>query len=358
MYRSICSRNTWSDINGQWRGTDGAVHQLKNKDDVALGCDAFWNTFWNLNQVWNLVTPEWSNRWVNSQLAMYDAYGWLAKGPAAMNYIPVMVAEHEIPLMVSAYQMGIRNFDGNKVLNAAVKMQTTPAQKVFTGFAGNRDLVEYEKHQYVPSDKGRFSNTMEYSFDDWTVGQLAKSLGKTNIYDKFNKRGNWWKNAIDTNGYCHTKLSNGEWTKNFDPFRSGANEEYVEGNAWQLTFFVPQNVPSLISKIGKKKFIDRLEWGFKESEPWRYNGMNDQYWDYPVVQGNQQSMHFAFLFNWAGKPWSTQKWSRSILDRFYGYQVANAYLGDEDQGQMSAWLVMAAIGLFQTDGGTERQSCL
>ena len=119
-----------------------------------------------------------------------------------------------------------------------------------------------------------------------------------------------------------------------------------------IIFFVPQDVPALVNKIGKKKFIDRLEWGFTESEPWRYNGMNDQYWDYPVVQGNQQSMHFAFLFNWAGKPWSTQKWSRSILDRFYGYEVANAYLGDEDQGQMSAWLIMASIGLFQTDGGS------
>ena len=352
LYRSICSRNTWSDVNGEWRSTDGKVHQLKNKDDVALGCDAFWNTFWNLNQLWNLVTPEWSNRWVNSQLAMYDANGWLAKGPAGMNYIPVMVGEHEISLMVSAYQMGIRNFDANKLLDAAVKMQTTPAQKVFKGFAGNRDLVEYEKHHYVPSDKGRFSNTMEYSYDDWTVGQLAKSLGKNSIYEKFNERGKWWRNTIDTNGYCHTKLSNGEWTKNFDPLRSGANEEYVEGNAWQLTFFVPQDVPALVKMIGKKKFTDRLEWGFKASEPWRYNGINDQYWDYPVAQGNQQSMHFPFLFNWAGKPWSTQKWSRSIIDRYYGYGVENAYLGDEDQGQMSAWLIMASIGLFQTDGGS------
>ena len=351
MYRSICSRNTWSDVNGEWRGTDGKVQKLKDKDDVALGCDAFWNTFWNLNQMWNLVTPEWSNRWVNSELAMYDAYGWLAKGPAGMNYIPVMVAEHEIPLMVSAYQMGIRNFDANKVLQAAVKMQTTPAQKVYNGFAGNRDLVEYERHQYVPSDSGRFSNTMEYSYDDWTVGQLAKSLGEKELYKKFNDRGNWWRNAIDTAGYCHMKLANGEWTKNFDPFNSGANEDYVEGNAWQLSFFVPQNVPALIAKIGKKKFNDRLEWGFKKTEPWRYNGMNDQYWNYPVMQGNEQSMHFAFLFNWAGKPWSTQKWSRSILDRFYGYGVSNAYLGDEDQGQMSAWLVMVSMGLFQTDGG-------
>jgi putative alpha-1,2-mannosidase len=103
--------------------------------------------------------------------------------------------------------------------------------------------------------------------------------------------------------------------------------------------------------MGPKTFVDRLEWGFEASEPWRYNAPNDQYWDFPVVQGNQQSMQFAFLFNWAGKPWLTQRWSRSIIDRYYGFDIANAYLGDEDQGQMSAWFVMAALGLFQTDGG-------
>lgn len=352
LYRSICSRNTWSDVNGQWRGTDGKVHQLQKADDVALGCDAFWNTFWNLNQVWNLITPEWANRWVNSQLAMYDANGWLAKGPAGMNYIPVMVAEHEIPQMVSAYQMGIRDFDVNKVLQAAIKMQTTPSQKIFAGYAGNRDLQPYERHHYVPADSGRFSNTMEYSFDDWSVGQLAKTLGKEDIYQKFNARGYWWKNAIDSNGYCHMKLSTGEWTKNFDPFRSGANAQYVEGNAWQMSYFVPQDVPALIRLTGARKFTDRLEWGFEKSEPWRYNGLNDQYWDCPVEQGNEQTMQFPFLFNWAAKPWLTQKWSRSILDRYYGTGTGNAYLGDEDQGQMSAWFVMAAMGLFQMDGGS------
>jgi predicted alpha-1,2-mannosidase len=351
MYRSICSRNTWSDTNGEWRGTDGKVHKLTSVDDVALGCDAFWNTFWNLNQLWNLVTPEWSKRWVNAQLAMYDAYGLLAKGPAGMNYVPVMVAEHEIPLIVSAYQMGIRGFDARKALEAAIKMQYTAGRKIHQGFAGNRDLESYLKYQYVPSDLGRFSNSMEYSFDDWTVGQLAKALGDSVNYRTFNDRGYWWKNTIDPDGFSHMKLSNGEWVPDFDPFKSGANHHYVEGNAWQLTFFVPQDVPALVDLIGKQRFIDRLEWGFEASEPWRYNGMNDQYWDYPVMQGNQQSMHFAFLFNWAGKPWSTQKWSRSIIDRYYGFGTGNAYLGDEDQGQMSAWLVMASLGLFQTDGG-------
>ena len=352
MYRSLCSRNIFSDVDGKWVDADEKIRQLDDPQSPALGCDAFWNTFWNLNQFWNLVTPEWSNRWVNSQLAMYRAGGWLAKGPAGMEYIPVMVAEHEIPLIVGAYQMGIRDFDAELAFEAVIKMQTTPAQKVGGGFAGNRDLVPYLKHQYVPHDKGRFSNTLEYSFDDWTVSQFAKALGKESEYSEFLKRGYFWKNAIDKEtGYARMKNSAGEWLPDFDPYHSGSNHHYVEGNAWQLTFFVPQDVPALAEFIGKDRFIERLDWGFNESYKWRFNAPNDQYWDYPVIQGNQQSMHFAFLFNWAGRPWLTQKWSRAIIDRYYGHGFANAYLGDEDQGQMSAWFIMAAIGLFQTDGG-------
>ncbi|MBL4559526.1 MAG: GH92 family glycosyl hydrolase [Labilibaculum sp.] len=352
MYRSLCSRNIYSDVNGEWRDADEKIQKLKDPSSPALGCDAFWNTFWNLNQFWNLLTPEWSNRWVKSQLAMYDSNGWLAKGPAGMEYVPVMVAEHEIPMIVGAYQMGIRDYDVDKAFEAVKKMQTTPAQKVGGGLAGNRDLVSYLKHGYVPYDKGRFSNSLEYSYDDWTVSQFAKALGKDSDYQNFLKRGYYWKNIIDPeSGYARMKDSKGEWFPDFDPYKSGANHHYVEGNAWQLTYFVPQDVPALANIIGKNRFIERLDWGFGESDKTRFNGMNDQYWNYPVIQGNQQSMHFSFLFNWVDQPWLTQKWSRAIMDRYYGYGISNAYLGDEDQGQMSAWFVMASIGLFQTDGG-------
>ena len=355
MYRSYC-RNIFSDVDGRWVDATEVIQQFEDRDAVALGCDAFWNTFWNLNQLWNLVTPEWSSRWVKSQLGMYDANGWLAKGPAGMEYVPVMVGEHEIPLLVSTYQMGIRNYDVEKMFTAVKKMQTTLPEKIGEGLAGNRDLASYLQHKYVPADKGRFSNTLEYSFDDWTVGQLAKSLNRSSDYQIFNDRGNWWKNAIDpVTGYARMRYSNGEWENNFDPFKSGGNKQYVEANAWQMTFFVPQDVPTLADIIGKDRFIERLNWGFETSEPLRYNAPGDQYWDYPVVQGNQQSMHFAYLFNWVGQPWQTQKWSRSIIDRYYGHGVSNAYLGDEDQGQMSAWFVMTALGLFQTDGGTRHE---
>jgi len=352
FYRSLCSRNIYSDINGEWKDADENVRKMEDPSSPALGCDAFWNTFWNLNQFWNLVCPEWSNRWVKSQLAMYDANGWLAKGPAGMEYIPVMVAEHEIPLIVGAYQMGIRDYEVEKAYQAVKKMQSTPGQAVGGGYAGNRDLVSYLKYNYVPYDKGRFSNTLEYSFDDWTVSQFAKALGKENDYKTFLVRGYNWKNIIETeSGYARMKNSKGEWLADFDAYKSGANKHYVEGNAWQLTYFVPQDVPALAKAIGKDRFVERLDWGFNESNKTRFNGLNDQYWNYPVVHGNQQSMHFAFLFNWVDHPWLTQKWSRAILDRYYGFGIANAYLGDEDQGQMSAWFIMASIGLFQTDGG-------
>lgn len=352
FYRALASRNIWSDVDGRWVDPEENVRTMPDTDTLALGCDAFWNTFWNLNQVWNLITPEWSSLWVRSQLAMYDAGGWLAKGPAGMEYIPVMVAEHEIPMIVAAYQMGIRDFDANKAFAAAKKMQTTLPERVGNGLAGNRDLATYLKHQYVPHDEGRFSNSLEYSYDDWTLAQFARALGKEDDYRKFLERGSWWKNAIDEEmGYARMRNSKGEWLPDFDPMLSGNNEHYVEGNAWQLTFFVPQDVPALAEKIGIDRFTERLEWGFTESDKWRFNAPNDHYWDYPVTHGNQQSMHFAFLFNWVGKPWLTQKWSRALLDRYYGHDISNAWLGDEDQGQMSAWFIMAALGLFQTDGG-------
>jgi predicted alpha-1,2-mannosidase len=351
LYRAFC-RNLFSDVDGRWVDATEEVRRFSDPDAVALGCDAFWNTFWNLNQVWNLIAPEWSSRWVKSQLAMYDANGWLAKGPAGMEYIPVMVGEHEIPLLVGAYQMGIRDYDAEKMFEAVKKMQTTPPARPGGGFAGNRDLEPYLRYHYVPLGKGRVSNTMEYAYDDWAVSQLAKALGREDDYRVFADRGAWWRNLIEPDsGYARRRYPDGSWEKDFDPFKSGANSDYVEGNAWQLTFFVPQDVPALAEAIGRQRFIDRLTWGFEASEPWRYNAPGDQYWDFPVVQGNQQSMHFAFLFNWVGQPWQTQRWSRSIIDRYYGFDIANAYLGDEDQGQMSAWFVMAALGLFQTDGG-------
>lgn len=350
LYHSM-TRNTFSDVNGEWRDPSEAVRKLDDPvNDRALGCDAFWNSMWNLNQVWNLVTPEWASRWVRSQIDLYKYCGFLSKGPAGMEYIPVMEAQHEIPLMVAAWQMGIRDFDAELALKAMIHQVNSPLTPVCGGWEGNEDLGVYLKYHYVPCTVGRCSNTFEYSYDDWTVGQFAKALGHEDIYKEYNERGGWWRNGINpANGCAHLRDVNGKFVDDFDPL--GNYSEYTESNGWQIGFFVPQDVEGLASYVGRDKFIEKLDWGFNQSYPVRFNAPGDNFSQYPVVQGNQQSMQLAFLFNRVGRPDLTQKWTRAILDRYYGYGVANAWLGDEDQGQMSAWFVMAAMGLFQIDGG-------
>jgi predicted alpha-1,2-mannosidase len=363
LYRALVGRNTWSDVNGGWTDPDMRPQKLTDPDAVMLGSDALWTTFWNLNQLMNLVTPEWSARWVKSELQLYDKCGWLSKGPGGLKYISVMVAEHEIPLMVAAYQHGVKGVDGKKVLEAAVKMQTTLPQLYPAGGAvGNENLENYLKYGYVAEDgpvvkgpvKGEWrkawcSNTYEYSYDDWTVAQLALALGRNDIAEQFLKRSQSWRNVFDAEtGFARPRKANGDWVTPFDPYHTPS---FVEGNAWQYTWFVPQDVPGLVAAMGRDRFLSRLNEAFEKSAPTRFNAAGERFADFPINQGNQPTMHVAWLFNWAGQPWMSQKWARAILGAYYGHNPADAYLGDEDQGQMSSWFVMSSLGLFQTDGG-------
>lgn len=349
LYRALSGRNTWSDVNGGWVDPEGRAQQLADPGNVMLGCDALWTTFWNLNQVMNLLAPEWSACWVNSELQLYDKCGWLAKGPAGLQYLSIMAAEHEIPLMVAACQAGIPGLDKEKVLAAAVKMQTSPPRSTpGGGRVGNEDIEAYLKYGYVPADgplQGRISNTEEYAYDDWTVGQLALALGHKDVAETFLKRSQNWRNTFDeTTDFARPRKIDGSWVTPFDPYRSPG---FTEGNAWQYTWFVPQDVPGLVKAMDRDRFVSRLNAGFEASAPKRFNGGSRG----AVDQGNQPTMDVSWLFNWAGAPWLSQKWTRAILETYYGYGPADAYLGDEDQGQMSAWFVMSAMGLFQTDGG-------
>lgn len=366
FYRALVGRNTWSDVNGEWMDPDEHRQKLADPNAVMLGCDAFWNTFWNLNQVMTLIAPEWSARWVNSEMQLYAHCGWLSKGPAGLEYISVMVAEHEIPLLVGAYQAGVKGVDEKKILEAAVKMQTTLPQKYpGGGWVGNENLENYLKHGYVASDGGVVgqdtkaewqrpwtSNTYEYSYDDWCLGQLAKAMGRDDLAAQFEKRSQNWRNVFDAQtGFARPRKANGDWVTPFDPYHTPG---FVEGNAWQYTWFVPQDVPGLVSAMGRDRFLSRLNEAFEKSAPTRFNAAGERMDQFPINQGNQPTMHAGWLFNWAGEPWMSQKWVRAILDAYYGFNPADAYLGDEDQGQMSAWFIMSSMGLFQTDGGCRK----
>jgi len=350
LYRSYCARTILSDVNGKYVDMYEKVQQLEDPDSPVYGCDAFWNTFWNLNQLWTLVTPDIANKWVKSLLEIYDRGGWLAKGPTGIEYSSIMVASHEIALIVSAYQKGIRNFDVEKAYKAMKHIQTTPGQPhEGGGYVGNRQLKSYIELGYVPVENGPVSNTLEYAYDDWCVAQMAKALGKKDDYEYFTKRANNYRHVFDPAvGYMRQKHKDGSWVKDFSPY---SGRGFVEGNSWQYTWFVPHDVKGLIDLIGREEFNRRLEEGFEKSRKSNFNATHDRFADYPINHGNQPNMQAAYLFNFSGTPWLTQKWARGITEHYYGTGPIDGYPGDEDQGQMGAWYVMSAMGLFEMDGG-------
>jgi len=361
LYRSYCGRTTWNDVNGKYIDMYEKQQQLPEGTKAIYGSDGFWITIWNLNQLWPLITPDVASAWVKSFLEIYDRGGWLPKGPTGIEYSGIMVASHQDAFIVGAYQKGIRDFDAQKAYGAMKKMQMEQGgPHPAGGEVGNRNLDAYMKLGYVPDETGPVSNTLEYAYDDWTVGQMAMALGDTSDYMYFTRRAFNYKNVFDPEvGYMRRKHEDGSWVEGFSPFGQVAwlGPGYVEGNAWQYTYFVPHDLAGLIRLMGKDEFNNRLEAGFETSLPYRFNseklGSNslEGMGVLPVNHGNQPNMEAAWLFNYSGKPWLTQKWAREIMDLYYGSGPLDAWLGDEDQGQMGAWFVMSAMGLFEMDGG-------
>ncbi|SFG69953.1 GH92 family glycosyl hydrolase [Prevotella sp. KH2C16] len=362
MYRSFVARTIWSDVNGKYIDMYEKPQQLENSNDVVIGSDAYWNTFWNLNGLWNLVQPKVSSMFCRSILEIYDKGGWIPKGPAGIEYSGIMVASHGIEILAGAYQAGIRDFDAKKALKAMIHQQTTQGNPHRGGgWAGNRYLDSYMKYGYVANEDGPASNTLEYAYDDWAVSEFAKALGDTVTANLFAKRSRNFENIFDPKTkYVRMRNANGSWVEPFDSlgYTTFLGPGFVEGNGWQYTWFVPHDIKYIVDFLGKKTFIDRLDRGFVASEPWNFSSESVDWTEslnsmgvLPINHGNEPNMQAAYLFNYAGAPWLTQKWTRSIMDRFYGDKPENGWMGDEDEGQMGAWFVLSALGLFQMQGG-------
>ncbi len=349
LYHAYVARTIWSDVNGKYVDMLRRVQQVKNPASPMYGCDAFWNLFWNLNQLWTLVTPEIAASWVNSELELNDRGGWLARGPAGLRYSGIMVAEHEISLIVSAWQKGIRNFDAEKAFQAIKHVQTTPGFFFYGkngGYVGNEKIEVYDKLGYMPVEDGQVSLTLEYAYDDWCAAQFAKALGKMDDYKYFMKRAGNYRNVWDPSvGYFRPRHRDGKWLEDFSPFDA---KNYTEGTAWQYGWFVPHDMKGLTELMGKGEFIRRLDEGFENSRP--TFASEDKY----VNVGNQPNMQAPWLFNYAGAPWLTQKWVREVMEHSFG-AGPKGYVGDEDQGQSGAWYVMSAMGLFEMDGGCSQK---
>lgn len=349
LYRALAAKATWSDVDGRFVDEDERIRQLEKADDCIVSGE-YWNTFWNNQQLFNLMAPEISSQWARSAIQLYQNSGWFNTDPAGVEHTGVMVAMHAASQILGAWQSGIRDFDLNVAYDGLKKMMTTPPQKYEGGgTVGVENLVPYMTYGYIPAGKGTVSNTMEYAYDDWCMGQMAKILGKEDDFELFDKRSDNWYNLFDSeSGFIRPKDEHGKWVEPFDPYHTPG---FTEGNAFNYSWFVPHNPEKLICVVGKERFINRLDKAMEQSSHANFNAAGDNFSAFPINHGNETSMEVAYLFNWAGAPWLTQKWIRAIQEQYYGTTPYDAYPGDEDLGQMSSWFVMSALGLFQMEGG-------
>lgn len=350
LYRAIGAKAIWSDVDGRYVDENEEIKKLELPGDVIVSGE-YWNTFWNNQPLFNLVAPEISSKWARSAISLYRNSGWFNTDPAGIEHTGVMVAMHVASQIQSAWQSGIRDFDIDLAYGGLKKMMTTAPEKYAGGgTVGVENIVPYMKYGYIPQGMGEVSNTMEYSYDDWTLSQMALSLNKTEDYQYFLKRSESWKTLMDLKtGFIRPKDKEGNWIEPFDPYHTPG---FVEGNAFNYTWFVPQDPQSLIAMMGKDRFVERLNTAMEKSAIANFNAAGDNFELFPVNHGNEPTMQVSYLFNWAKKPWLTQKWNRAIQEQYYGTTPYDGYLGDEDLGQMSSWFIMSVLGLFQMDGGT------
>ena len=342
LYHAQLAPVTFSDKNGQFRLENDSIVTATNY--TAYSTLSLWDTFRAEHPLLTLIAPDRVSDMVNSMLAFYDTKKILPVWTLYGNETNTMTGYHSIPVIVDAYQKGIRGFDAEKAYEA---MKNTMMQD-------DRGLIYYKKYGFIPYSllDESVTITLEYAYDDWSVAQMARALGKEADYQYFLNRSKAYQQLFDKkSGFMRGKSVDGKsWNAPFDPKHSNHREQtdYTEGNAWQHSWFVPQAVDDLIAIHGGNEiFTSRLEKLFTESSEITgdnvsadITGLIGQY-----AHGNEPSHHIAYMFNHANQPWRTQYWARHIMDTQYN-TTPNGLSGNEDCGQMSAWYVLRSIGLY------------
>jgi predicted alpha-1,2-mannosidase len=393
LWHALQGRRIISDVNGKYSDMTGEkqkIHQIPIGTDGKpkfnhYNSDSFWGAQWTLNTLWHLVYPKISEEFVNSMLLMYDDGGLIPRGPSGGNYTYVMTGASSTPFIVSAYMKGIRGFDINKAYEGMLKnampggMMSKVGYEHYTNIGGG--IEYYIDRGYVPfplSDKKYGlhqcgpGTTMEYAYQDWTLAQLAKSLNKNDDYAMLMKRAENYKKIYDKKtGWMRGRTLDGSWIEPFDPLVyesdvfGGQGSGFVEATAAAGTWFVPHDLAGLAKLMGGKSIAaKRLNQSFLIAEQHQFVTHNyrgdkfvaDQRRRAYLNYGNQPSMQTAYIFNYMGQPWLTQKWVRDVLEVVYSdNSPQKGYSGDEDQGLMGALSVLMKIGLFEMKGGANQK---
>lgn len=370
LYHALLGRGLASDINGAYPKNDGTIGHIPLSSAGTpihnhYNTDAIWGAYWNLTPLWALAYPDYYNDFVNSQLLVYKDAGWLGDGIATSRYVSGVGTNMVSIAIAGAYNCGIRNFDIETAYEAALKNEVEWKGRIEG--AGKMDVRQFVEKGYVPYENSYHfgthdlgstfaaSHTLEYSFSSYAVAQLAKSLGRSNDYDQLIDLSKGWERLFnDSLKMIHPRSDDGKFIDDFDPLESWRG--FQEGNAMQYTFYVPHAPRELVKRLGVENFNNRLDSIFLEAQKTIFGGgkVLDAFsgLESPYNHGNQPSLHISWLFNFSGKPYLTQKWTRAICDEFYGItgEHGYGYGQDEDQGQLGAWFVMSSMGLFDVKG--------
>ncbi|HEY3388180.1 MAG TPA: GH92 family glycosyl hydrolase [Prolixibacteraceae bacterium] len=356
-------------------GYDGKIHEDGGRPFFVD--DWLWDTYRSLHPLMLILNPSQQADMVESYIRMYDQSGWMPGFPQFYGDFPAMIGFHSAALVWDTYQKGITNFDVEKAYEGLKKNATQATMLPWrSGPMCSLDSFYHKNGWYpaLPDDstetiskvdgfekRQAVALTLEHSYDDWCLGQLAKALDKKEDYEYFMKRSKNYRNVFNpATGFFAPKMANGKWVTPFDPQLSGgigSRAYYAENNAWTWNFSVQQDIPDLVALLGgKDAFVKRVDALFNEPthiSKWQFmgqfpdaTGLNGMF-----VTGNEPSFHIPYLYNYAGKPWKTQRRIREIMDMWFDDRPLGIP-GDEDGGGLCSWYVFSAMGFYPVTPGS------
>lgn len=346
LYNARMLPRTFSDVKGYYPGfaEKHTVHQAKG---FSYYCDfSMWDIYRAVLPLYTILSPSIVGDFSKSFILKGQQGGWLPIFPLWNNYTAAMIGDHGIAMLGDAIVKDIPGFDYEEAYRLMRKnaFQVNTDKKSYVEGKGRRALDSYLQYDYIPLEdnvwdafhkREQVSRTLEYAYDDFVLSQVACKLGKKVDYEVLSHRAMNYKNVIDPEtGYARGRHADGKWV---EPFEFDKSADYIcEGTPFHYTWYVPHDVEGLMKHIGKERFINRLDTFFEK----------DYYW-----HGNEPGHHIPYLFALSGEPWETQKWVHRILEREY-YPAPDGLSGNDDAGQMSAWLVFGMMGFYPVCPGS------
>ena len=339
LYHTMIAPALFNDHNGDYRGADGKVHSAADFDNYTIF--SLWDTYRAAHPLFTLTQPERVGQFMQTMLAIRDQQGKLPVWHLMGNETDTMVGYHAVPVVVDAYFKGLLKADPERAYEAIRN----------SAMRDERGLDAVKELGYIPAEREGESvaKAMEYAIDDWCIAQMAKALGKQDDFTYFSTRARAYREYFDpTTRFMRGKLSDGAWREPFDPIKSShRRDDYCEGNGWQYLWLVPQDPEGLIELLGGDvPFAEKLDQLFtvesikSEDASADISGLIGQY-----AHGNEPGHHTTYLYAFVGQQWKTARLVRQILTTLYSDQP-DGLSGNEDCGQMSAWYVFSAMGMY------------